>query len=151
MQRKYQAPLNPFMRGSTTPSVPVTLSLTAIRKAAEVSVVTPPTLTDIPDVPAGDIVARAMEEIVSPAEQQHLAGATSQELDLLEQQAMQQASTIMQDIVEGSAMGESSETRMDAQIPSVQGEPTDIETDADRLLQGEITPLLMKKEQEALS
>ena len=50
----------------------------AINPAAEASVVTQPTPTDTPDIPAGDIVAQAMEEIISPAEQQHLAGATKQ-------------------------------------------------------------------------
>ena len=110
-----------------------------------------PTVTPTDSVPAGDIVAQAMEEIISPAGQQQLAGATREELEQIKQKGLQQASTFMQEVTAGSATGESSETRTDVQVHSVQGESMDIEVDVDRLLQGEIAPLLTKKEKQALS
>ena len=64
---------------------------------------------------------------------------------------MKQASTIMLDIVTGPAASEGLETRIEAQVHSVQGESTDTDVDADRLLQGEVAPLLTKKEQESMS
>ena len=112
-----------------------------------VPVDTQPTPTDTETVPAADIMADAMKEIISPEEWQQLAGATPEQLGQLEQQAMQHASVLMQGVV--SEPTEDPEMTTEAQVHTVQMQPTEIETDS--LLQGEIAPLLTIKEQEALS
>ena len=78
------------------------LPLSALIQTATATVEPPqatPTVTSSRNVPAGNIVAQVMEEIISPAEQQWLAGATREELEQIEQRALEQANTLMQEAV----------------------------------------------------
>ena len=138
------------MKGSAAPSVPVTLPVAVLSQTTTVPVETPqPTPTDTETAPAGDIVAQAMEEIMTPEEQQQLAGATPEELGQLEQEAMQHASVLMQGVVPTSR--EDPEIRTEAQVHTVQMQPTETDMEKDNLLQGEISPLLTIKEQQEMS
>ena len=110
-----------------------------------------PTPTDTETAPEGDIVAQAMEQIITPEEQQQLAKATPEERGQLEQQAMQHASLLMQGETSEPTSREHPEIRTEAQVHTVQMQPTETEMETDNLLQGEIAPLLTIKEQEAMS
>ena len=149
MARKHLPPPNPFLRGSAAPSVSVAIPLAVMSQATTVPVNTQPTPTDTETVPAADVVAQAMEEIISPEERQQLAWATPEQLGQLKQQAMQHASILMQGVE--SEPTEDPEMTTEAQVHTVQMPPMETETETDNLVQGEIAPLLTIKEQDVLS
>ena len=138
------------MKGPTAPSVPVALPLVALSQTVTVPV-EQPTLTDTETAPEGDIVAQAMEQIITPEEWQQLARATPEECGQLEQQVMQHASLLMQGGTSAPISREDPENRTEAQVHTVQMQPMETEMETDNLLQGEIAPLLTIKEQEAMS
>ena len=147
MARKHPAPPNPFLMGSAAPSVPLTLPVAVLSQTSTVPVKTSqPTPTGTETAPAGDIVAQAMEQIITPEERQQLAGPTPEELGQLEQEAMQHASVLMQGVVPTSR--QHPEIRTEAQVHTVQIQPTETDMEMYNLLQGEIAPLLTIKEQQ---
>ena len=130
------------------------LPLAVLSQTTTVPVETPqPTPTDTEPVPlaVGDIVAQAMEQIITPEEWQRLAEATPEECGQLEQQAMQHADVLMQGVTSEPTSREEPEIRTEAQVHTVQMHPTETDIVADSLIQGEIAPLLTIKEQEAMS
>ena len=150
MAQKHPAPPNPFLRGSAAPSIPVALPLVALNQTTTVPVAQP-TPTDTETVPEGDIMAQAMEQIITPEERQQLARATPEECGQLEQQAMQHVSVLMQGVTSEPTSREDPEIRTEAQVHTVQMQPMETDMETDNLLQGEIGPLLTIKEQEAMS
>ena len=112
-----------------------------------------PTDTEAVPLARGDIVAQAMEQILTPEEQRRLAEATPEECGQLEQQAMQHADVLMQGVTSEPASREKPESRTEAQVHTMEMQPTESEMDveADSLIQGEIAPLLTIKEQEVMS
>ena len=126
------------------------LPLVALSQTATMPVELP-TPTDTETAPEGDIVAQAMEQIITPEERQQLARATPEERGQLEQQAMQHASLLMQGGTSEPISREDPEIRTETQVHTVQMQPTETEMETDNLLQGEIAPLLTIKEQEAMS
>ena len=70
MARKHPVPPNPFLKGSTALSVPVTLPVAVLSQTTVPVGTLQPTPTDTEAAPAGDIVAQAMEQIITPEEQQ---------------------------------------------------------------------------------
>ena len=107
-----------------------------------------PTPTGIEAAPAGDIVAQAMKQIITPEERQRLTEATPEELGQLEREAMQHASTLMQGVVPASR--EDPEIT-EAQVHTVEMQPIETERETDNLLQGEIAPLVTIKEQQEMN
>ena len=84
-----------------------------------------PTPTDTETVPERDIIAQAMEQIITPEEWQQLARATPEELGQLEQEAMQHASVLMQNVMLEPTTGEDPEIRTEAQVHTMQMQPTE--------------------------
>ena len=70
MARKHPVPPNPFLKGSTALSVPVTLPVAVLSQTTVPVETSQPTPTDTEAAPAGDIMAQAMEQIITPEERQ---------------------------------------------------------------------------------
>ena len=70
MARKHPIPPNPFLKGPTALSVPVTLPVSVLSQTTVPVETSQPTPTGIEAAPAGDIVAQAMEQIITPEEWQ---------------------------------------------------------------------------------